>query len=1138
VDGRNVPLRVGYHKVSVVIRDQIAETTVEESFVNATRQTLEGVFTFPLPADASISGFGMWVGDELVMADIVERQRARAIYEDILRRRKDPGLLEWSGGNLFKARVFPIPAGGEKRIRIRYTQVLPLEGTTIRYRYALRSELLRTHPLRQLAIKVSVDSTAPIRSAASPTHEVRARVTEHSAVLEFDAEEYRPDRDFEAAIRLDRSRPLTVVPHRRGEDGYFMLLLSPPDPAAGDWERGLLPEGEPLHLVLVADTSSSMDDAARKAQAELIQALLSLLGPEDSFELATSDVTVRWFRERPAPVTERNVDDAIAFLAARDSLGWTDLDLALSEATAKAAAGANVVYLGDGIPTARDPDPVAQARRIEALREDAKATFHAFSVSSAYEKGVIEAIASIGSGSVRAVGDDPGRAASAFLAEIAQPAVRDLEVEFDGVRTARVYPERLPNLPAGRQQVVLGRFLPSGGAQKGSVVVTGTRDGKPVRFTAPFEIQEGETGNSFLPRLWARLHVEALLREGRSASVKEDIVAFSEEYGIITPYTSFLVLESDEDRRRYGVDRRVAMRDGERFFAEAKDRASTEILRQQMQKARTYRLKLRRRMLREIARLGRDLAVRGAGWGDVGGFKEAEYLGHGQSEKRRAFEEPVIRDGKVADRSSEGEELTDEEYDAETPDDAPPAAPPPEEPAPEMARDSLLEEAGESQRVDFDSYGARLEAESLREVSRPRGGSARYWRPYSALFTGHFPMVPAAPEAAPAERPDWPEEVIALLASLDRRAPLASLDGGVALVTLQIGLHPLRGDRTSLARSHGVYSSRGWFLAQWGRSRLPHHQWAFEGTRGSLAAEADLTAFTGLPGLRRIRPELRQVLRLRRDARGRHRHGPALGAGAPGPRDGPARRRDEEGGAGGAADPRREGDLDREVLGLRRGRRALVGPEDGLARRRGPRRPPRRVDRYGADRRGRRVGDPRGDLGPRRRPLPRADRPAARGREAGRPRQEGDLGRSPRDRAGARRLPAVGRGPGVVRGVRRPRRGEARRGLAPRRRPLGRAARGGVRVSRPPPRGVGGGAEGPRGGVPGVAPVRDGDPRLPGQRAPPARGRARGRRGRGGRRVARAFVAPPPGGPPRPARTDGGGARGVEATRNGSAGGP
>ena len=108
VNGENVPLTVGYHKVVVEIRDQIARTTVEESFVNSTDAALEGVFSFPLPADASISGFGMWIGDELVEADLVEKQRARAIYEDILRRKKDPGLLEWAGGNVFQARVFPI----------------------------------------------------------------------------------------------------------------------------------------------------------------------------------------------------------------------------------------------------------------------------------------------------------------------------------------------------------------------------------------------------------------------------------------------------------------------------------------------------------------------------------------------------------------------------------------------------------------------------------------------------------------------------------------------------------------------------------------------------------------------------------------------------------------------------------------------------------------------------------------------------------------------------------------------------------------------------------------------------------------------------------------------------------------------
>ena len=118
IDGRNTPLTVGYHKVTVDIRDQIARTTVEESFVNHTNGRLEGVFHFPLPSDASISGFGMWIGSELVEADVVEKQRAREIYETILRERRDPGLLEWSGGNIFKARVFPIEAHSEKRIKI------------------------------------------------------------------------------------------------------------------------------------------------------------------------------------------------------------------------------------------------------------------------------------------------------------------------------------------------------------------------------------------------------------------------------------------------------------------------------------------------------------------------------------------------------------------------------------------------------------------------------------------------------------------------------------------------------------------------------------------------------------------------------------------------------------------------------------------------------------------------------------------------------------------------------------------------------------------------------------------------------------------------------------------------------------
>src|SRR5262249_25697002 len=140
------------------------------------------------------------------------------------------------------------------------------------------------------------------------------------------------------------------------------------------------------------------------------------------------------------------------------------------------------------------------------------------------------------------------------------PPVRDLTVEFTGLQVARVYPETLPNLAAGTQQAILGRFLPVAGTQRGTVTVRGTRAGKPVQYSTELVLQADATGNDFVPRLWARRHLDALLSQGTSAEVRAEIVAFSEEFGILTPYTSLLVLESDEDREHYGVARRVHMR--------------------------------------------------------------------------------------------------------------------------------------------------------------------------------------------------------------------------------------------------------------------------------------------------------------------------------------------------------------------------------------------------------------------------------------------------------------------------------------------------------------------------------------------------------------------------------------------------
>lgn len=609
VDGRDVPLTIGYHKVRVEIRDQIARTTIEESFINHTKTRLEGIFHFPLPQDASISGFGMWINGELVEADVVEKQRAREIYETILRERRDPGLLEWTGGNIFKARVFPIEPHSEKRIKIVYTQVLPLRANQYRYSYALRSEMLQKTPLRELSIDVLVNSTLPLKKIDSPTHPIRIEQTERSASVQFTAQEYSPTRDFELTCDVGgRTSDVVTIPHRRGDDGYFMVQLMPPS-TEGNWQREVLPDGEPLEILLVCDTSGSMDKSNRKTQAEFVASVLSSLGPDDRFNMAVCDANTKWLFKNTVSPDEKNVEQARSWLEDRVSLGWTDLDATFASIQRHVSKDSHVIYIGDGVVSARDVNAQDFAGRVKRLYGDNPlGTFHAVSTGSSFESVVLKAIASLGRGSVRAIGSGqtPMSVALELLNEMAQPGLRDLNVEFRGLQVGAVYPDELPNLAAGTQQILIGRYLPTGEDQAGEIVVTGTRGGETVKYTAKIPLKDAENGNSFIPRLWARAHLDHLLQQGRSSFIQDEIIAMSEEFHIITPYTSLLVLETDEDRERFGVKRRFQMRDGERFFADGRDAANYELTQQAMREAGNWRLGLRYQILRQLARLGRD----------------------------------------------------------------------------------------------------------------------------------------------------------------------------------------------------------------------------------------------------------------------------------------------------------------------------------------------------------------------------------------------------------------------------------------------------------------------------------------------------------------------------------------------------
>lgn len=617
IDGRATPLTIGEHHVTVEIRDQIARTTIEETFVNHTDRRMEGQFHFPLPQDASISGFGMWIAGELIEADVVEKQRAREIYETILRERRDPGLLEWAGGNIFKARVFPIEAHSEKRVKIVYTQVLPLQGDRFRYSYALKSEMLQTNPLRELNIRCFVNSTVPLSGIDCPSHTCRTQLTDHSAELEFVAQEYSPTKDFEVVCDVSqRENDVVMIPHRRGNNGYFLLELMPPG-ADSDWQRQTVGESDPLELILLCDTSGSMDSSMRDKQLEFVLTTLRSLGEKDRFKVAMTDVKTDWILNKFSEPTTDNIETVRTALEKRISLGWTDLDQAFDSVLEKATPNSQVIYIGDGIFATSESDPVPFVNRLKLRFEKQfagkKATpaFHAVSVGSSFESLVLKGIASLGGGSQRQIAGEitSQMAALGLLKEMTRPGLKDVNVRFEGLKVAAVYPEQLPNIPTGTQQVLVGRYLPTGKQQSGKVIVTGTLDGKPVKYVAKVELADAEKGNSFIPRLWARGHLDQLLQQGSGPKIQEQVIALSEEFHIITPYTSLLVLESDADRERFGVKRRFGMRNGEQFFADGRSNANYELKQRQMQKAGNWRIGLRSRFGNEFMTMGRDANV-------------------------------------------------------------------------------------------------------------------------------------------------------------------------------------------------------------------------------------------------------------------------------------------------------------------------------------------------------------------------------------------------------------------------------------------------------------------------------------------------------------------------------------------------
>lgn len=536
-------LAIKYHHVDVTIEDQVATTRVDQVFVNENSWTAEGTYIFPLPEEAAVSDFVMWVDGEPVRGEILEADEARDIYNDIVRRMRDPALLEYVDRKALKASVFPIPPGEERRIELEYSQVLPLENGLVHYVYPLSTEKYSSKPLEEVVMTVDIESEVPIKAVYSPSHQVFVeRENDFSALLGFEEYDVLPDRDFELYYSVSpEDVGLSLLSYKEpGEDGFFLLLaapkveVEPEDVVAKD-------------LILVLDVSGSMEGEKLDQAKDAALYILDNLNAEDGFNVVAFSTGLATFSSELEPASEW--DDGKEFVKGLESLGGTDINRALLEAVEMADPDrpTTVIFLTDGLATVGVEDTGTILENVEDTAPENVRIF-SFGVGADVDTDLLDQLSIDHGGASTYVrpGQKINETVSAFYAKISSPVLSNLDFDFGSIKADQLYPERTPDLFVGSQLVMVGRYRNGG---KTTITLSGTVNDRKVAIVYPGSNFIKEGGADFIPRLWATRAIGSYLTEirlhGEDPELVGAIVALSIRYGIITPYTSFLIEEDD-----------------------------------------------------------------------------------------------------------------------------------------------------------------------------------------------------------------------------------------------------------------------------------------------------------------------------------------------------------------------------------------------------------------------------------------------------------------------------------------------------------------------------------------------------------------------------------------------------------------
>ncbi len=538
------PLAIKYHRAEVRIKDRVAVTKVDQVFKNHTNQVLEGTYIFPLPPGATVSDFYLYMNGKKTKGEVLERNRARNIYEGIVRQMKDPALLEYLGRDLFKCRVYPIPRRGELRIQIEFSQIMPYEGGVVKYSYPMRTDRASSRTMKDFTMSVNIESKTPIKTIYSPTHRIYHRKkNDHHATAGFEKSAALLDRDFDLFYTVsDKEVGLNLLTYRdAGEPGFFLLMASPKSEYRDNEIIG-------KRITFVVDTSGSMSGKKMRHAKKAIQYCLSKLNSDDLFNVIRFSTDVESFRKKPVSASSENIQRAQNFVKRMEAAGGTAIDEALRKALAghvKSTEPNLVVFMTDGHPTVGETGPKRIVKNT-ARANKVGARIFVFGVGAEVNTKLLDRVSGENQGDSTYVkpNHDIEQTLAGFYDKVSHPVLSGLELDFGTIHAYDVLPKRLPDLFKGGQVIMIGRYRDDGHSALTLLGRSG-KEKKKFVFEGKFPKRAGD--NDFIPRLWATRKIGYLLENirlgGEKRELVNEVISLSKRYGIVTPYTSYLVTE-------------------------------------------------------------------------------------------------------------------------------------------------------------------------------------------------------------------------------------------------------------------------------------------------------------------------------------------------------------------------------------------------------------------------------------------------------------------------------------------------------------------------------------------------------------------------------------------------------------------